>query len=89
MMKINDSFAAYTLEMLMVFQAAVVPFDIATAFDDKSLADFSDGQQRSVDGIQGDVRNPLSDLFKDGVGGWMVFGFYQNLVNRYPLRCNF
>jgi hypothetical protein len=58
-MKIDDSLAPYALKMLVVFEAAIIPFNIARTLNDKSGTNFSHSQKGPVNRIQREIREAL------------------------------
>jgi hypothetical protein len=83
--KINDFFASYALEMLVLTEAAIESFGVAGTFDDEGCAHFGKGQKRSIDRIQRDVRESLSDLLVENICRRVLFRLDKCLVNRHPL----
>ncbi len=63
--KINDFFASYALEMLVLTEAAVESFGVAGTFDDEGCAYLGKGQKVSIDRIERNVGEGLSDLLME------------------------
>jgi hypothetical protein len=86
-MKINDFFASYALEMLVLTEAAVEPFGVAGTFDDEGCTHFGKGKKRPVDRIQRDVRKSFSDLLVENICRRVLFCLDKRPVNRHSLGC--
>ena len=67
-MKVHNSFAPDTFEVLVGFEVGVVPFGVARAFDGKGQAQIAQGQQRPIDRVQRDAGKAPADLAEDGLG---------------------
>jgi hypothetical protein len=68
MMKIDNPFAPYAFEVLVILQVAVKPFGIAGALNDKRRPDVAESQQRPVDGIQRYIGQHRPYFLKDLFG---------------------
>ncbi len=51
-MKIENFFAFYAFEVLMIIDVAVIPAHVARTFDNRGRADFGKRQKRAVHRIQ-------------------------------------
>ena len=85
-MKINDSFAFNTAKMLVILKIGIKTLGLTGSLDYSGQAHFGQGQQRAVDGIQGDIGVVGPEPAKESFGTRVIFGLQQGLENRQTLR---
>jgi hypothetical protein len=88
-MKIDNSPAFYTFEMLMSLKTAVKSLHIACALDGRSCTNLGQSQKCPVDRVQRYIGYHLSDTAKNHLRRRMLFRLNQYLINCHPLRRNF
>jgi hypothetical protein len=88
-MKINDTAALGTSEMLVIFHSAVESLYFAGAFDDKGGTYLREHYKGAIDGIEGDGGEGFTHLLPEHVGRWVFLGFGKFLVDFEPLGRDF
>jgi hypothetical protein len=71
-MKVENFFAFYTLEVLVIVKVAVVSPHVAGTFHNESRANSGKGQKRAVYRIQRDAREQTFDVIPDHFRRWML-----------------
>jgi hypothetical protein len=85
MMKIDNLFALYTLEVLMGAKIGIEPLGITRTFNNKCKANSVKCQQGPVNGIQRYVWNQLFYPLKNRFSAGMFRGFCKHFINRNSL----